>query len=39
MEQLGTAVLNMLRDEVETRAECHTAKKDEMEGNSIPSII
>jgi hypothetical protein len=39
MEQLGTAVLNVLQDEVEMPIKCHAAKRDEMEGNTIPSII
>jgi hypothetical protein len=39
LEQLGTAVLNLLQDEVKMPVECHAAKRDEMEGNTIPSTI
>jgi hypothetical protein len=39
MEQLGTAVQNLLQDEVEMPIECYAAKREEMEGNIIPPTI
>jgi hypothetical protein len=39
MEQLGTAALNLLQGEVEMPVECHSVKRDKMEGNTIPSTI